>query len=61
MTQKEIREVYKGLPHIKKVWVLNNEIYIHEVKNAVCVDLDETTNENETTFDDKVVKQRKKK
>jgi hypothetical protein len=67
MSQKKIREEYKNLPHIKKVWVLNGEVHIHEVKNGVCLlldepEIDETIEQTkETTLENKVVKQRKKK
>ena len=60
MTQQEIREVYKNLPHITKVWLLNGEVHIHEVKNGVCVSFDEPTNEVETTLQN-TVKPKKKK
>ena len=64
MTKQEIREAVKILPHIKKVWVKDGEYWIHHVKNAEVIDLDDTVTpeqETETILQEQPVKKSKKK
>jgi hypothetical protein len=37
----KIKEIATHLPHVKTVWVLNDEVFIHAVKGGVKMDIEE--------------------
>ena len=51
----------KALPHIKIVWVKDEQIYIHFVPDAVEVDMENLPETTETNSQEQPVKPSKKK
>lgn len=47
MTTNEIKTAVAHLPHVTKVWIKGQEVFIHPVKGATKVDLSEQKLEQE--------------
>lgn len=45
MDLSKIKEQVAHLPHVKKVWVKDGDVYIHAVKGSKEIDLSEETKE----------------
>lgn len=58
MTLEEIKSQYAHLPHVKKVWVKGNAVYLVPVAGSEVIDL--STDETQLQ-DEKPVKPRKNK
>ena len=57
---EKIKADLKNLPHVKKVWVVGNEFFIHHVKGGKEIDLTTTEQPTVTIFPEVPVKKSKK-